>query len=138
MLTTYNKNAQRYLPTIPSPKELPVGHIIKANSPIIFQRKNGITEYTLHGDNRKGYGVLKAGTGKPNINNKPAQVISNGDGDWMFYPVQEAIVSGEVGAYIIFYVSGNGKVGWTYNTDTAINSYRWIFTSKEFIPNPNN
>lgn len=138
MLTKYNTNAKRYLPTIPKITELPVGHIIKANSPIIFQRKNGITEYTLHGDNRKGYVVLKAGSGKPNINNKPAHVISNGDGDWMFYPVQEAITASEVGAYIIFYVSAAGKLAWTYTPTTAINSYRWIMTSKEFIPNPDN
>lgn len=134
----WNAVAKKYLPWIPTIKELPVGHVIKANSPIIFSRKNGISSYTFHGDNRKGYVVLKAGSGKPNINNKPAQVISNGDGDWMFYPVQEAIVSGDVGAYIIFYVTSAGTIGWTDKTTTAINSYRWIFTSKEFIPNPNN
>ena len=137
-LLKWNEASQRYTPWIPVVKELPVGHVIKANSPIIFSRKGDITEYTFHGDNRKGYVVLKGATGKPNINNKPAQVISNGDGDWMFYPVQEKITAGEVGAYIIFYISATGQISWTKTPTIAINSYRWIFTSKEFMTDPNN
>ena len=129
----YNPNNGHFLPILTDLKILPTGTLIKANSPILFRSRNGVTEYTIHGDNRKGYVELKAGTGKPNIETSKPYVINNSEGKWYFYPVQEKILSGEVGADIICYISSNGKIGWTDLPNTSINSYRWILTHDNLI-----
>lgn len=127
--TEYDGFKQAFLDAAPY---FEVGTIIPANTPVLCKGKNGITSYTFHGDNRKGYVVLKAAVGKADTHNCQ-HIISNGSGNWLFFPVQERITFEEFDASRMYYLTSSGTISNASKPTTAVNSYRWIFTNQMFV-----
>lgn len=112
-----------------------VGTVIPANTPLIMRSKTDNYTYTFHGDNRKGYVVLKAGLGKPHYTDKSNYVANTAEGKWRFFPVQEKITRGEFGQDM-YYIAKGGAINRGTKDTTSVNSYRWIFCHDDFIKTP--